>query len=91
MLYYRFLDKLLCLFAITSSWVAKVTRETCLALRKELCEVVMSEPKEEMWEAIADDFWEKMQFSICIGALDSKHIMLKKPSQSVSLYFNYKK
>lgn len=73
------------------SMLAKLTRETCLALWKELLEVVMPEPKEDMWKAIADEFWEKIQFPICIGALDNKHIRLKNPPQSVSLYFNYKK
>lgn len=74
-------------FLLGVSTVAKVTRETCAGLWEELKEVVMPEPAEDIWEAIAEEFWEKTQFANCIGALDGKHIWDK----SGSLYFNYKK
>lgn len=59
--------------------VTKVTRVTCFALWEELKEVVMPESNEDIWKAIADEFWEKTQFSNCISALDSKHVRVKKP------------
>lgn len=38
----------------------------------------MSKPTEDIWEAVVDGFWEKTQFPNFIGALDGKHITVKK-------------
>ncbi|XP_060810720.1 uncharacterized protein LOC132904419 [Amyelois transitella] len=42
------------------------------------------------WEQIADAFYNKANFPHCIGAVDGKHIRMKKPSHSGSMYMNYK-
>lgn len=78
-------------FLLGLTTVAKVTRETCVAIWEELHEVVMSEPTENILESVVDTFWEKTQFPNCIGVLDEKHIRVKKPPHSGSLYFKYKK
>jgi hypothetical protein len=39
---------------------------------------------------VADEFQEKWQFPNCIGALDGKHIHIRKPGNSGAMYFNYK-
>jgi hypothetical protein len=44
----------------------------------------------EMWEKIARRFVERWQFPHCIGALDGKHITIKKPAKSGSSLFKYK-
>jgi hypothetical protein len=41
-------------------------------------------------ETIARRFEERWQFPHRIGALDGKHIMIKKPANSGSSFFNYK-
>jgi len=43
-----------------------------------------------MWKTIARSFKEQWQFPHCIGVLDGKHIMIKKPAKSCSSFFNYK-
>ncbi|KAM4043720.1 uncharacterized protein ACNLHF_013985 [Anomaloglossus baeobatrachus] len=50
----------------------------------------MAEPSVEDWYRIANGFYEKTQFPNCIGAIDGKHIRVKKPPNSGTQYFNYK-
>ena len=42
------------------------------------------------WKSIANQFFNKWNYHCCIGALDGKHISIKQPENSGSLYFNYK-
>lgn len=45
---------------------------------------------ETKWQAVANDFNSKWQFPNCLGAMDGKHIVLKKPINSGSTFYNYK-
>jgi len=42
------------------------------------------------WEQISNGFQSRANFPHCIGAVDGKHIRVKKLSNSGSMYFNYK-
>ncbi|RVE43202.1 hypothetical protein evm_012151 [Chilo suppressalis] len=44
----------------------------------------------EEWKTIANDFGAMHQFWNCCGALDGKHVGIKKPAASGSMYYNYK-
>lgn len=44
----------------------------------------------EEWEKIANGFVQKANFPHAIGAVDGKHIRVRKPVNSGSLFFNYK-
>ncbi|XP_071051076.1 uncharacterized protein [Onthophagus taurus] len=42
------------------------------------------------WLQIANNFYKRTNFPNCIGAIDGKHIRIKKPASSGSEFFNYK-
>ena len=43
------------------------------------------------WRGIADEFAEKWNFAHICGAVDGKHVAVRCPAKSGSVYFNYKK
>lgn len=48
-------------------------------------------PKKELeWTEIANDFKILWDFDNCLGAIDGKTVLITKPANSGSYYFNYK-
>ncbi|XP_049772304.1 uncharacterized protein LOC126157015 [Schistocerca cancellata] len=70
--------------------VSKIVYDVCGAIWKHLQPIYPPEPTTVMWENIASDFERKWQFYNCLGAVDGKHIILRKPQLSGSSFFNYK-
>ena len=50
----------------------------------------MPTPHEDDWKAIELGFRTCWNFPNCCGALDGKHVALRQPANSGSLYHNYK-
>ena len=44
----------------------------------------------DQWSEIATEMTHRWNFHHCCGAVDGKHIEIKKPNSSSSIYFNYK-
>ncbi|KAM4038166.1 uncharacterized protein ACNLHF_016492 [Anomaloglossus baeobatrachus] len=69
-------------FLLGRSTIGKIILHTC---------TVMQLPSTQEWMHISEEFLEKTAFPNCIGAIDGKHIRVKKPPNSASRYFNYHK
>lgn len=79
-------------YRISDVSVGRIVHETCEAIWESLHKDHMPFPSdEEQIDRIASRFWEKWKFPNCVGSIDGKHIRLKCPKQSGSMYFNYKK
>ena len=46
--------------------------------------------QESEWKTVADEFEELWNFPNCIGAIDRKHIVMKRPINSCSYYLDCK-
>ena len=44
----------------------------------------------EEWQKVADEFLQKWQFPNCLGAIDGKHVQIRPPPNSGSIFYNYK-
>ena len=77
-------------FHTGKSTIHDVVVETCEAIWERLKDEVMSQPTTQHWERIEEGFRILCHFPGCIGALDGKHIRIKAPSNTASLFHNYK-
>lgn len=78
-------------FRIGRSTVSGIIRETCVAIYSALAPIYMKAPSSSNeWLEIAKGFEETWNLPHVIGALDGKHIRVKCPAGSGTLYHNYK-
>lgn len=70
--------------------VSKIINEVSTAIWNNMQPLYLPKPTTEMWKSIANDFEQIWQFSHCIGALDGKQIVIKKPPKSGTSFYNYK-
>ena len=70
--------------------MSNIVCEVCEALWRRLQPMHMPEPTVEMWTKVAQEYERKWQFYNCLGAVDGKHIAIRKPLLTGSSFFNYK-
>lgn len=69
---------------------SNIVSQLCEAIWLCLQPIYMAEPTIETWKSIALDYERKWQFFNCLGAVDGKHIAIRKPLLTGSSFFNYK-
>ena len=73
------------------STICKFIPQVCKAILKEFQREYLVCPTDpEDWKKIAERFRNRWNVPHAVGALDGKHIAIKKPKKSGSEYFNYK-
>jgi len=77
-------------FRLGISTIHYVIKEVCEAIWKTLAPLHMPVPTTEMLLATSNEFYLKWNFPNCVGSIGGKHIRLKCPSNSDSIYYNYK-
>ncbi|XP_049317561.1 uncharacterized protein LOC125780088 [Bactrocera dorsalis] len=77
-------------FRVGVSTIGKILLETSAAIWDELSGIYLAQPNEHEWREIADSFYIKTGMPHVVGAVDGKHVQIKCPRKSGSLYFNNK-
>lgn len=71
--------------------VGKIVKETSKAILHALQTTHMTFPTtQEEVESIKRRFWEKWRFPNCVGCIDGKHVRIRNPRHSGSMFRNYK-
>ncbi|KAL4153124.1 hypothetical protein QTP88_000957 [Uroleucon formosanum] len=77
-------------FRISKSAVTIIVIEICKAIWITLKSKHMPTPNTNLFKKTAIEFYEKWDFPNCVGSIDGKHIRMRCPKNSGSMYFNYK-
>lgn len=79
-----------CGYRMGRSTLAKIFKETCEALWTVLQPEFLPFPTANSFEENAKVFWKVWNFPHCLGSFDGKHVNLKCPPRTGSVYYNYK-
>ncbi|CAM1291997.1 Uncharacterised protein r2_g114 [Pycnogonum litorale] len=80
-----------CQFKVGKSTISTFIPEVCQAIYNVLRNEYLKIPNSETdWKQIACEFESLWNFPHCLGAVDGKHVEIRKPLNSGSYYHNYK-
>ncbi|KAK3931994.1 Protein ALP1-like [Frankliniella fusca] len=78
------------LFRVSDQAISNIVLEVSAVIWNVLEPIVFETPSQENWLKIAAGFDLLWQFPHCLGAIDGKHIFMKKPAHSGSRNYNFK-
>ena len=79
-------------FRVAPNTISLIVKDVTQAIIKEYSnEAMPAIDTPEQWLKIAEVFLRQWNLPHCLGALDGKHVRIRRPKQSHSEYFNYKK
>lgn len=70
--------------------VRRIVYETCEAIWKKLQPDHLPLPTKESLLKVSAEFFDKWNFPNCAGCIDGKHIRIKCPKKSGTMFYNYK-
>lgn len=70
--------------------ISGIIYETCNTIWNVFGQIHMPFPTKDMFYQIAHDFETLWNFPNCIGCIDGKHIRIKCPKKTGSMFYNYK-
>ena len=77
-------------YRLGKSTVHKIISKTYKAIWIKLQPEVMPKPTARDWQRIEEGFRKRWHFPNCVKALDQKHVSIRPPPKSGSLFSNYK-
>ena len=76
---------------VAHNTISLIVKEVAEAINAEYAEELICPPlTPDKWKEVADRFATRWNFKHTIGALDGKHVRIKCPKNSGSIYYNYK-
>nr|XP_022907220.1 protein ANTAGONIST OF LIKE HETEROCHROMATIN PROTEIN 1-like [Onthophagus taurus] len=70
--------------------VSNIVKEVAVVIWERMQPKYLPEPTANVWKSVTTRFEQRWQFPHCVGAVDGKHVVIKKPANSGSSYYNYK-
>ncbi|KAJ8877800.1 hypothetical protein PR048_022257 [Dryococelus australis] len=78
-------------FRIFDVTVGRIVQGTCKAIWEKFANTHTPFPStDEQLDSIVERFWGKWKFPNCVGCIDGKHVRIRNPEHSGSMYRNYK-
>ena len=72
------------------STISQVIYDVCDAIWEVIHPIYIAPPTADDWRQIEHCFNTRWNLPTCIGAIDGKHVMMRVPPNSNSLFFSYK-
>ena len=78
-------------FRVASNTISSFVPVVCNSIIDVYKDEVLKCPKTpDEWKQVADGFASRWNYHNCLGALDGKHVGMRKPPHGGSFYYNYK-
>lgn len=77
------------LFRVSKSWIGHILKEVIIAIKNRMFSA-LPQPTRESLASNGQEFGQKWHFPNVMGCLDGKHVRVRCPNKSGSLYYNYK-